>query len=98
MTCAKNCKNWWMCVKAIARQTWDIFERHCINATPTGRQTLTLASKMPLPSESYKRNITTIDNSVTSSLSVLSTLAIIRICDAAIASLKYCLNTSVIYW
>ena len=21
MTCAKNCKNWWMCVKAIASQT-----------------------------------------------------------------------------
>jgi len=25
MTCAKNCKNWWMCVKPIAGQTWDIF-------------------------------------------------------------------------
>jgi len=21
----KKCKNWWMCVKAIASQTWDIF-------------------------------------------------------------------------
>ena len=28
--CAKNCKNWWMCVKPIAGQTWDIFfETHC---------------------------------------------------------------------
>jgi len=25
MTCAKNCKNWWKCIKAIASQTWDIF-------------------------------------------------------------------------
>ena len=29
MTCAKNCKKWWMCVKAIASQTGDIFG-HCV--------------------------------------------------------------------
>ena len=23
-TCAKSHKNWWMCVKAIASQTWDV--------------------------------------------------------------------------
>jgi len=30
ITCAKNCKNWWTCVKAIASQTWDIFLRHSV--------------------------------------------------------------------
>jgi len=25
MTCANSYKNWWMGVKAIASQTWDIF-------------------------------------------------------------------------
>jgi len=25
MSCAKNSKNWWKCVKAMATQTWDIF-------------------------------------------------------------------------
>jgi len=25
MTCTENCKNWWMCVKVTASQTWDIF-------------------------------------------------------------------------
>ena len=30
MTHAKNCQNWWMCVKAIASQTCDIFETQCI--------------------------------------------------------------------
>jgi len=32
MTCAKNHKNWWMCVKTIDGQTLDIFETYCIIA------------------------------------------------------------------
>jgi len=32
MTGAKNCENWWMCVKAIDSQTWDIFLRQCKTA------------------------------------------------------------------
>ena len=30
VTWAKNYGNWWMCVKAIACQSWDVFETHCI--------------------------------------------------------------------
>ena len=35
ITCTKNCKNWWMCVKAIASQTWDIFLRHTVENNTT---------------------------------------------------------------
>ena len=34
MTCAKNYKNWWMHVKAIASQTWVIL-RHSVAYTST---------------------------------------------------------------
>jgi len=30
MTCAKNCKNWWIYVKPIATQTWDIILRQSV--------------------------------------------------------------------
>jgi len=39
VNCAKNCKIWWMCGRAIASKTGDIFETQCsvVKAFEMGR-------------------------------------------------------------